>query len=99
MTTLDLARPSLYDSPAVQAASGSAGRVEPICLANCISRTFMQPVLRTFGERMEVSMPQLPENPNFEHLKKQAKDLLRLYQATIRQRSSAFATRCPQPQE
>jgi len=32
-------------------------------------------------QRMEVSMPQLPENPNFEHLKKQAKDLLRLYQA------------------
>src|SRR5262245_34843396 len=30
---------------------------------------------------MEVSMPQLPENPNFEHLKKQAKDLLRLYQS------------------
>jgi hypothetical protein len=30
---------------------------------------------------MEVSMPQLPEYPNFEHLKKQAKDLLRLYQA------------------
>jgi ankyrin repeat protein len=29
---------------------------------------------------MEVSMPQLPENPSFEHLKKQAKDLLRLYQ-------------------
>ena len=26
-------------------------------------------------------MPQLPENPNFEHLKTQAKDLLRLYQA------------------
>ena len=24
-------------------------------------------------------MPQLPENPNFAHLKKQAKDLLRLY--------------------
>ena len=24
-------------------------------------------------------MPQLPENPNFSHLKKQAKDLLRLY--------------------
>jgi hypothetical protein len=42
----------------------------------------MQPALRTFGKsRMEVSMPQLPENPNFEHLKKQAKDLLRLYQA------------------
>jgi len=42
----------------------------------------MQPALRTFGnQRMEVSMPQLPENPNFEHLKKQAKDLLRLYQA------------------
>jgi Ankyrin repeats (3 copies) len=30
---------------------------------------------------MEVSMPQLPEYPNFEHLRKQAKDLLRLYQA------------------
>jgi len=27
-------------------------------------------------------MPELPENPNFEHLKKQAKDLLRLYQAS-----------------
>src|SRR3954471_20128432 len=41
----------------------------------------MQPALRTFGKSsMEVSMPQLPENPNFDHLKKQAKDLLRLYQ-------------------
>jgi ankyrin repeat protein len=30
---------------------------------------------------MEVSMPQLPENPNFEHLRKQAKDLLHLYQS------------------
>jgi ankyrin repeat protein len=37
--------------------------------------------LRTFGKSsMEVSMPQLPENPDFNHLKKQAKDLLRLYQ-------------------
>jgi hypothetical protein len=26
---------------------------------------------------MEVSVPQLPDNPNFDHLKKQAKDLLR----------------------
>jgi ankyrin repeat protein len=41
----------------------------------------MQPALRTFGtSSMEVSMPPLPENPNFQHLKKQAKDLLRLYQ-------------------
>src|SRR5262245_65631103 len=41
----------------------------------------MQPALRTFGNRrMEVSMPQLPEYPNLEHLKTQAKDLLRLYQ-------------------
>src|SRR5262252_1844859 len=39
----------------------------------------MQPALRTFGiSSMEVSMPPLPENPNFDHLKKQAKDLLRL---------------------
>src|SRR6476646_950817 len=30
---------------------------------------------------MEVSMPRLPENPNLEHLKKQAKDLLRQLQA------------------
>jgi hypothetical protein len=30
---------------------------------------------------MEVSVPRLPENPNFEHLKKQAKDLLRQLQA------------------
>jgi ankyrin repeat protein len=31
---------------------------------------------------MEVLMPRLPENPNFEHLQKQAKDLLRLYQSS-----------------
>jgi ankyrin repeat protein len=30
---------------------------------------------------MEVSVPRLPERPNFDHLKEQAKDLLRLYQA------------------
>jgi len=30
---------------------------------------------------MEVSVARLPERPNFEHLKKQAKDLLRDYQA------------------
>src|SRR5438132_6228737 len=30
---------------------------------------------------MEVSVPQLPPRPSLEHLKKQAKDLLRLYQA------------------
>jgi ankyrin repeat protein len=48
----------------------------------------MQPALRTFGtSSMEVSMPQLPENPNLDHLKKQSKDLLRLYQT---QNAEAF---------
>ena len=42
----------------------------------------MQPDLRAIGDsRMEVSMNSLPENPNLKHLKKQAKELLRLYQA------------------
>jgi hypothetical protein len=44
---------------------------------------------------MEVSMPQLPENPNFEHLKKQAKDLLRLYQANDRAAFERFRNALP----
>jgi hypothetical protein len=44
--------------------------------------TFMQPELRAVGKPcMEVSLPQLSAQPNLEHLKKQAKDLLRSYQA------------------
>src|SRR5262245_4920234 len=44
---------------------------------------------------MEVSMPQLPENPNFEHLKKQAKDLLRLYRANDRAAFERFRESLP----
>jgi hypothetical protein len=44
---------------------------------------------------MEVSMPQLPEYPNFEHLKKQAKDLLRLYQANDREAFDRFRHALP----
>jgi ankyrin repeat protein len=49
----------------------------------------VQPELRAIGnERMEVKMNSLPDNPNLNHLKKQAKELLRLYQA---QDPAAFA--------
>jgi ankyrin repeat protein len=43
----------------------------------------MQPVLRAHGDSMHggSKMARLPERPNFEHLKKQAKDLLRAYEA------------------
>src|SRR5260370_735477 len=43
----------------------------------------MQPELRVLGvTRMEVlPLARLPKQPNFEHLRKQAKDLLRLYEA------------------
>ena len=37
---------------AVQAASGPAGRVEPTCLYNFAVTTFVQPLLRAFGNPM-----------------------------------------------
>jgi hypothetical protein len=37
---------------------------------------------------MEVPVPSLPERPNLEHLKKQAKDLLRFYQPEIQMLSA-----------
>ena len=42
-------------------------------------------------------MPQLPENPNFSHLKKQAKDLLRLYHDKTLKPLRGFANTFPQP--
>src|ERR1700722_9554871 len=70
---------------AVQAATGSAGRVEPTCLYEPLLRfrTFVQPEFADPRQSTHggFSMARLPERPNFEHLKKQAKDLLRLYNA------------------
>ena len=40
-------------------------------------------------------MPQLPENPSFEHLKKQAKDLLRLYQSNSPEAFDRFRKSLP----
>jgi ankyrin repeat protein len=56
----------------------------------------VQPDLRAIGvKRMEVSMNRLPENPNLEHLKKQAKDLLRLYRDRDRQALARFRQALP----
>ncbi len=44
---------------------------------------------------MEVSVPQLPRRPNLDHLKKQAKDLLRLYQARDPNAFHRFRTSLP----
>ena len=69
-----------YSRRAVQAASGSAGRVEPTC-EWLEQQTFVQPVLRTIRRQcMEVfHVNTLTERSNLDHLRKQAKDLLRLY--------------------
>jgi hypothetical protein len=82
---------------AVQAASGPAGRVEPTC-------DFRYPQAKPLCSRncgpsavkcMEVSVPQLPDRPNLEHLKKQAKDLLREFQSGNPQAVERFRTSLP----
>lgn len=44
---------------------------------------------------MEVTLPQLPERPNLEHLKKQARDLLRLYEANDPEALARFRASLP----
>ena len=74
---------ALFPLSYYQAASGSAGRVEPTCcfLAN---HTFVLPVLRTHGvSAWRYTVSTLPERSNLAHLRKQAKELLRQYRAAI----------------
>jgi hypothetical protein len=53
----------------------------PVCIASDISPSFVLAVLRTFGHfnARGSAMKNLPPKANLDHLKKQAKELLRLY--------------------
>jgi hypothetical protein len=54
--------------------------VEPTCSFNDVFSAFVQPVLRADGDFARRSpMNRLPEQSNLNHLKKQAKDLIRSY--------------------
>ena len=56
----------------------------------------MQPKLRAIGKTcMEVTLPQLSEHPHLDHLKKQAKELLRLYQVSDSRALSRFRDSLP----
>ena len=65
----------------MQVASGSAERVEPTCRSEfSFPLSFVLAVLRTFGHSLhEDPHEKLPPQAHPDHLKKQAKALLRLY--------------------
>ncbi len=81
----------------MQAAPGPAGRVEPTCSFRATSTTFVQPVLRAFGDVMHGGIPMnpLPDRLNLDHLKKQAKQLIRLYRSRDAAAMARFRSTLP----
>jgi ankyrin repeat protein len=56
----------------------------------------VQPVLRAVGDQCtEVAMPQLPDRSNLDHLKKQAKDLIRRYRSRDGEAIARFRNALP----
>ena len=82
---------------AVQAAPGPAGRVEPTCSFRATSRAFVQPVLRAVGDVMHggVLMDRSADRLNLDHLKKQAKQLIRLYRSRDTAAMARFRSTLP----
>src|SRR6185436_5843820 len=96
-TTLTMACARHIVADAVQAAPGPAGRVEPTCSFRAPSRAFVQPVLRAVGDVMHggVLMNPLPDRLNLDHLKKQAKQLIRLYRSRDAAAMARFRSALP----